>query len=48
MATYAEYLRQNGATDEEIKILDVASARKAYDGMVAAAALSAAEAMLVA
>ena len=44
MATYAEYLRQNGATDEEIKILDVASARKAYDGMVAAAALSAAEA----
>jgi len=44
MATYAEYLRQNGATDEEIKILDVASARKAYDGMVAAAAASAAEA----
>ena len=28
---YAEYLKANGASDEEIKILDVPSARKAFD-----------------
>jgi hypothetical protein len=28
---YAEYLKENGATEEEIKILDTATARKAFD-----------------
>lgn len=34
MKTYAEFLKENGATDDEIKILDVPSARKAYDAQV--------------
>lgn len=36
--TYAEFLKENGATDDEIKILDVPSARKAYDAQVKLAA----------
>lgn len=31
MATYAEFLAENGATPDEIKILDVPAARKAFD-----------------
>jgi peptidyl-tRNA hydrolase len=42
--SYADYLRENGATDEEVKVLDVPSARKAYDSMVKAAADAAADA----
>src|SRR4030095_9398117 len=29
--TYAEYLKANGATEEEIKILDTAVSRRAFD-----------------
>lgn len=38
MATYAEFLKANGATDDEVKLLDVPAARKAYDIQVKAAA----------
>ena len=31
--TYAEYLRSQGATDEDIKVLDTPLARKAYESM---------------
>lgn len=33
--TYAEFLKANGATDEEVKILDVPSARKGFEAMQA-------------
>jgi hypothetical protein len=33
MATYAEYLKSQGASEEEIKILDTAIARRAYERM---------------
>ncbi len=33
--TYAEYLKSQGATEDELKVLDVPSARKAYDRMQA-------------
>src|ERR1035437_112306 len=42
--TYAEHLRANGATDEEIKLLDVASARKSLDAMQAQITAAAADA----
>jgi hypothetical protein len=35
MATYAEYLKSQGASEEEIKILDTAIARKAYERLEA-------------
>src|SRR5216684_489463 len=31
--TYAEFLKVNGATDDEIKVLDVPSARKGFDAL---------------
>lgn len=31
---YAEYLRENGASEEDIKALDVPAARKAYDALL--------------
>jgi hypothetical protein len=33
MATYAEYLKSQGASDEDIKLLDTSIARKAYEKM---------------
>ena len=36
--TYAEYLKSQGASDEEVKILDTPLGRKSYDAMVAAQA----------
>lgn len=36
--TYAEYLKSQGATDEDIKLLDTPLARKGYDQMQAATA----------
>jgi hypothetical protein len=44
--TYAEYLKQNGATEDEIKILDVPASRKVFEKMQAdtAAAQAAAQA----
>jgi hypothetical protein len=36
--TYAEYLRENGASEDDIKLLDTPVARKAHDKMVATAA----------
>lgn len=36
--TYAEFLAENGATPDEIKVLDVPSARKGYDAMQSQAA----------
>lgn len=42
--TYAELLKQNGATDEEIKVLDSPAARKAFDKLQSDAAAAAADA----
>jgi hypothetical protein len=42
--TYAEMLRANGATEEEVKLLDVPSARKAFDAQQAAIAAATADA----
>ena len=42
--TYADYLKENGATDDEVKILDVPAARKVYEAQVKAAADAAAAA----
>jgi hypothetical protein len=39
--TYAEFLAENGATPDEIKILDVPAARKAFDKQQAAVAAAA-------
>src|SRR5271156_787991 len=36
MATYAEYLKSQGASDEDIKVLDTPIARKAYERLEAA------------
>jgi hypothetical protein len=36
MATYAEYLKSNGATEEDVKVLDTPIARKAFERMEAA------------
>lgn len=33
MATYAEYLKSNGATEDEIKVLDTPVARRAFDAL---------------
>lgn len=41
--TYAEMLRANGATEDEIKLLDVAPARKAFDAQQAAIAAATAD-----
>lgn len=38
MSTYAEFLRAQGATDDDIKILDTPLARKGYDAQVKAVA----------
>lgn len=38
MATYVEFLKSQGATDEDIKLLDTPVARKAYERMEAAIA----------
>ena len=40
--TYAEYLRENGASEEDIKVLDVPAARKVYEFQAKAAADAAA------
>lgn len=42
--TYAEYLAENGATAEDIKVLDVPAARKVYEAQLKAAADAAADA----
>jgi hypothetical protein len=44
MASYAEYLKSNGATEEEIKILDTPTARRAYERMEASVVANAEEA----
>ena len=43
MITYAEYLKSQGASDEDIKLLDTAIGRKAYEAMATQAAADAAE-----
>ena len=50
MASYAEYLKANGATEEDLKVLDTPVARRAYDKMQAdaQAAVDAANAKSVA